>query len=149
MLSKSYLVLGLILLVVIMLVGCSGSAPLPKGCPPDCAGKSFYQAKLPKVNFRGANLQGADLGAADLRGADLSNADLTGGNVSRADLTGANLKGANLTNVDMKWTILRGADLTGATLKGAILSFAPYDQATKWPEGFNPKEVGAVLAPAK
>lgn len=142
----------LALVSVLLLVGCGGGGAktaLPKGCPPECESAQLFRSKLAKVNLHGANLKGADMGDSDLKGIDVSNADLTGGSVSRSDMTGANLKGANLTRTDMKWTVLRGADLTGATMTGAMVSFAPYDANTKWPEGFDPKAGGAVLTPLK
>ena len=148
LLRKGYL---LAVVVILSLVGCGSSGgaktALPKGCPPDCAGVSLFRAKLSKVNLQGANLQGADLGQADLTGANLSNADLTKALLTQTDLTGAKLVGAKLTNADMKWAVLRGADLTGADLTGVTISFAPYDRDTKWPQGFDPKAAGAVLAP--
>jgi len=59
-----------------------------------------------------------DLRSADLRSADLSEADVTGRDLSDADLTGANLTGTK------------------------------YDVRTKWPGGFDPERLGAILVPA-
>jgi hypothetical protein len=73
-----------------------------------------------RVGLRGRNLRGADLAGAFLQDVDLSDADLR-----NADLRGADLRGAHL----------RGADLTGAR----------YDENTCWPEGFEPRQHGAVL----
>ena len=48
-----------------------------------------------------------------------------------------NLSGANLFRAD-----LSGADLSGANLSEANLSEAKYDDATEWPAGFEPADVG-------
>jgi uncharacterized protein YjbI with pentapeptide repeats len=52
-----------------------------------------------------------------------------------ATLLYANLTGANL----------RGADLRGTYLYETTLYLAEYTTATRWPEGFNPRDYGAVL----
>ena len=59
---------------------------------------------LPKISFKGASLQGADLRYANLAGtifeeANLKGTDLTGAKLTGADLSGANLEGAIL----LKW----------------------------------------------
>jgi predicted transcriptional regulator len=59
-----------------------------------------------------------DLRSSDLRGVDLSEADVTGRDLSDADLTGVNLTGTK------------------------------YDVRTRWPVGFDPERLGAVLVPA-
>ena len=75
------------------------------------------------------------LRSTDLHAADLRNADLIGVDLSDAILLKTNLCGADL----------RGADLSGALLDGARLYDALYDEATRWPEGFDPEAAGAVL----
>ena len=97
-------------------------------------GCSLLRANLKGANLNGANLGGAYLGWAYLReatleGADLGDADLGGAELDGADLSGANLCGANLTKVN---------------LTGAKLSEARYDFRTVWPEGFEPRDSGAV-----
>jgi uncharacterized protein YjbI with pentapeptide repeats len=57
------------------------------------------------------------------------------------DLTEAVLDGADLSDAE-----LEGADLSGASLDGAMLSGARYSMSTRWPEGFDPQDEGAVLA---
>ena len=59
-------------------------------------------------------------------------------------LAKADLTGAILTHADLRGADLRSADLDNADLGGADLSNAKYDQNTKWPEGFDPTEAGAV-----
>jgi len=39
-----------------------------------------------------------------------------------------------------------GADLAGADLAGAALTAATFDAATRWPQGFDPRQLKAVLA---
>ena len=74
-----------------------------------------------------------------LAGIDLSGANLLAANLSGASLILANLSGANLNVAN-----LRGANLSGANLSGAFLGGATYDDATIWPDGFNPVAAGAV-----
>jgi uncharacterized protein YjbI with pentapeptide repeats len=91
-------------------------------------------------DLSGADLSGADLSGANLGGADLDAADLRGANLSRADLREASLSGASLDSAN-----LRGADLSGASLSEYGLFGAGYDGDTRWPDGFDPEEAGAVL----
>lgn len=110
--------------------------------------------------LRGANLRNADLKyielrygdvaggthkgleGADLRGADLTDAHLTAARMSGAFLAKATLKGATLVQADLSEADLRGADLTGASLVGANLEGARYNDATKFPVGFDPDARG-------
>ena len=70
-------------------------------------------------DFRGADLQGAELAQADLRGADLRGAFLVRADLRAAHLDGANLRWANLTDAALPQAALAGADLSGATLARA------------------------------
>lgn len=106
----------------------------------------------------------------DVYGLDLSGAvfatitqerpDLKGVNLSHDNLYGANLKDVDLNYADLSSTYLDGADLSGADLNGAQLKGARYNtktiqkqdiqgnllmlQPTMWPQGFDPKKVGAI-----
>ena len=60
-------------------------------------------------------------------------------------LIGANLMDAYLVGTHLEEADLRGANLEGADLLGAYLGGATYDKNTVWPDGFNPKEAGAIL----
>jgi HEAT repeat protein len=63
--------------------------------------------------------------------------------LSGKDLRGADLRGRDLHNADLVRSDLRGADLRGAKLYRADLVGAAYDDATRWPEGFDPEAHGA------
>jgi len=132
------------------------------------------KANLAGLCLRNANLAGAALSKATLRGADLENADFSFANLSYSDLEGAVLAGANLNcamliqtrmvqadlrrtnlkNASLFQADLRGAILTGAQLAGADLtecdltnadvSHAVFDDRTRWPDGFDPLDGGAV-----
>ena len=93
-------------------------------------GARFRYANLARSVLGGAWLERADLTAADLRLANLEHAHLAWANLSRASLQGANLRHADL----------RHANLRGAALDGAQLTGAQADQATSWPEGFDPDQ---------
>jgi uncharacterized protein YjbI with pentapeptide repeats len=85
-----------------------------------------------QLNFRGANLPGADLSGANLSGADLSDANLSGAYLPGATLSGATLSGANLNDAN-----LSGVDLSRATLDGMEqLERAIGDATTQLPLGF-------------
>jgi hypothetical protein len=89
---------------------------------------------LPFVDLRNAQLGGLHLVESVFRRANLAFADLRG-----ADLQGAWLEGARLQEAD-----LGGADLRGARLDGTELHGACEDQATKWPDGFDPAARGVI-----
>jgi hypothetical protein len=96
-----------------------------------------------------APLRGADLRFADLTGANLIHADLTSANLRDVTLTGAALSGADLTGADLAYGDLSGSILCGADLANALfyktnLSCARYDARTRWPDGFDPQQHGAV-----
>ena len=91
-------------------------------------------AQLRGACLSGVDLFGADLAAADLRGADLGQANLSGADLTAADLQGANLRGADLSDAK-----LGGANLKEVNLKGANLEGALYDNATIWPDDFDPE----------
>jgi len=91
-------------------------------------GSRFRYANLARSVLGGVWLEHADLAGADLRLVPLDPAHLAGANLSRASLQGANLRHADL----------RHANLRGANLDGAQLTGAQADQATIWPEGFDP-----------
>jgi hypothetical protein len=110
----------------------------------DLAGADLITADLTRANLKRANLRGACLiharcDGADLRGAYLRGADCRDMRLDGADLQGADLRGANFheaTVDDFKW---------GATVSsGAILTGAIYDARTVWPDGFDPRQYGAV-----
>ena len=84
-----------------------------------------------------------------LMAANLRAANLCGTNLSYVELDGANLEGA-----DLRHASLRGANLGGANLRGADMRYcdvfdALYDHATRWPDGFNFVEAGAITSIGK
>lgn len=139
----------------------------------DLSGAKLIEADLSHTdlgdtNLSRANLSGADLSYAEGLGtdfcyADLSGADLrgaafdgymTGVNLKRAnlskatleacDMDEANLRGANLNEADLRDAYLVGADLRETDLSHTNLNGAMYDDSTKWPDGFDPTQAGAV-----
>ena len=107
-------------------------------------GANLRLANLYKANLYKANLQGANLKGAFLKWADLKGARLQGANLKRAFLKWADLKGADLKGVDLQEAWLQRANLKGANLQGADLQGAGYNDATRFPQGFNPEERGMV-----
>jgi hypothetical protein len=82
---------------------------------------NLHEANLSSANLRGAGLTGAKLYRTDLSGADLRGADLTGANLYEANLSGADLREADLTGAQVHWANLSGADLRHADLTDANL----------------------------
>ncbi len=92
--------------------------------------------KLENLNIK-VDLRGANLFGADLVGVDLSDSYL-----SKVNLNGADLSGANFSNADLSDTELIGADLLGVIFKNT-----KYNEATRWPKGFNPKKMEGLVLP--
>jgi uncharacterized protein YjbI with pentapeptide repeats len=90
----------------------------------DFRGANLEQAELSEANLHEGNLSGADLRGANLAGAQLYRTDLSG-----ANLRGANLRGANLFEADLREADLREADLTGARVHWAHLRGADLREA--------------------
>ncbi len=107
--------------------------------------------KMHRVVMRGADLSHATLDGVDLRGADLRDTNFEGATLYMVDLSGADLRGSQLSfepegRVFLEDADLRGADLQDATnLQWAYWDGAKYDASTRWPQGFDPAEFGAVL----
>lgn len=93
-----------------------------------------------KITLEKAVKEGVKLFFADLVGVDLSYANLSGASLARAALVDAKLAGADLSRAYLSWTDLSGAVLLKANLSGAKLEGAIYNNATTFPEGFNPED---------
>ena len=98
----------------------------------DLRGAIFDFASLPKVDFEGADLQGASLHDAQLQGASLYDAQLQGARLDGAQLQGARLDGAHLRGASLYDAQLQGASLWGAHLQGASLDRAQLQGASLW-----------------
>lgn len=91
------------------------------------------------------NLRGVRADDLHLRDVRLSFAHLEDVTFPGADLRGANFNGAFFTDATLRGAKLHGANLsTAKDLGKADLAQAEYDQKTKWPEDFKPKDAGAV-----
>jgi uncharacterized protein YjbI with pentapeptide repeats len=146
-----------------------GHARLNRACLGDArlARADLGDARLARADLGDAHLEGADLGDAWLEGADLGDAHLEGADFRGAHLEGADLRGAWLEGAILRGASLEGADLREANLEGAYLDPAHADlagarlewadrwpvrlkgakanEATRWPDGFDPKHAGVVL----
>ena len=108
--------------------------------PPD-----LHAAQLCYARLEGANLAQVNLAGADLRQANLTRACLQRAGLQSADLRRTLLAGSDLRDADMRGARLQGADFSCAQLYNADLREALYDNTTVWPDGFDPRESGAVL----
>jgi Pentapeptide repeats (8 copies) len=112
------------------------------------------QYKAGERNFSGAKLSGVSLVWVELvgvnfEGADLSHANLSAANLSESNFSGeANLTFADLSRADLRNANLRGTRLEGANLEGIQLEGAVYDEATRFPLGFDPIKAKAVATGA-
>ncbi len=88
----------------------------------DLRGAIFDFASLPKVDFEGADLQGASLNVAQLQGASLVGAHLQAAWLVEAQLQGASLFNAQLQGANLDFALLRGASIISAQLQGAWLT---------------------------
>jgi uncharacterized protein YjbI with pentapeptide repeats len=130
------------------------------------AGADLSRASLARANVSNVDLKAVDLEAVDLGGvlydretrwpngcdprargalklgpdAELGGADLHEADLRHSDLRNGHLRGANLMRAD-----LRGATLDGADLHDAVLTDAVYSRETRWPDGYDPRQHGAVL----
>jgi membrane protein implicated in regulation of membrane protease activity len=148
---------------------------LPNVPRADISDANLAHADLPGVTLKGFRLARADLQSANLEGADLQSANLEGANLKRAnlrraDLQGTNLEGANVQRAILYFAKLQGADLKEAFLQKALLLRANLEGAalkdanlweasllrvklkgarcgaTVWPDGFDWKAAGVLLA---
>jgi len=92
----------------------------------DMSGGDFRKAQLRRAllvgtDFRGADLERADLHFADLRWADLGEADLRRADLGESDLDCADLRGADLSEADLRGANLGSVDFYGANLSGTQL----------------------------
>ena len=118
-------------------------------------------ADLAGVDLSRLQLEYASLKRADLRGAVLEDTNLSGAALNDADLTNTTrTRGANLTATTMYFARLGGADLSQAILRPedseapssernaypGFLDHATYNDDTRWPRRFDPKQYGARKA---
>ena len=90
----------------------------------DLMGSRFYG-----VDFRGANLQRADLTYAILNDVKLHYADLKSANLYRATIENSNLYNVNLNEADLRGAWLKNAQLERANLQGADLQGSMFENA--------------------
>jgi Pentapeptide repeats (9 copies) len=101
------------------------------------------------ITLDGADLRGCSLQGANLRQASLQDVDLRDSVVADCDLRNALFINADLRNAfldsDFRKATFQHADLQEAMVfKASRFDDALYDDETKWPESFDPKEAGAV-----
>lgn len=76
---------------------------------------------MPKADLRDSNVSGIDFEDVNFRGANLSGADARNAILEDSDLSGANLSGADLRSVFIEGGDLRGANLTGVKYDDFVL----------------------------
>ena len=102
-----------------------------KKCPGlDLDGLPLRLAILQRVNFTGAQLNGAILDSADLKRANLVEVELKKASLVKANLRNAHIRGAELKSANLERANLIGADLHSTNLELAILDGILFDQKT-------------------
>lgn len=109
----------------------------------DLSNANLSSARMSGGDFTNAILAGATLFRSVATGADLSDADLRGARIietklNAAILLGADLAGVTLTDSDLSQVDLRHGVLARAVLEETDLSGSCFDEATVWPEFFEP-----------
>lgn len=112
----------------------------------DLTGVELPEAIMTETNLictclHDANLAGAWLNGANLDLAELHNANLAGAHLNEANLNGAAFGGADLCGADM--TNARNVKIKNG-LRTHYFTKAKYDDATKFPDGFDPVTEGMI-----
>jgi serine/threonine protein kinase, bacterial len=93
----------------------------------------FYDSKLVRVNFQGADLNRSNFMNCDVRQSMFRNADLNKCLFHSSNLEGIDLRGANLSGANFKNTKLKGANLCGANLSETNLTKEQLEETkTNW-----------------
>jgi uncharacterized protein YjbI with pentapeptide repeats len=111
--------------------------------------------ELERISFIGSDLTGSNLSGSDLYGSSLSETDMSDCNMQGVDLRNSYIDDVRFRNADLRnarcslnelggGLRFHAADFTGAKLEGADFTGAIYNEATIFPEGFNPKERGMI-----
>ena len=139
--------------------GCSLWLTRFKACK--LKGSSFKDCELESAYFDQADCTDCDFTGAHLKYTGFQETILANANLEGQDFTNiptflrADMRGANLRNTK-NWRDINMTDLRGAKLQGAIMLYvkspetakwkrAEYDSKTRFPDGIDPAEVGAVL----
>lgn len=97
------------------------------------SGSKFYDSKLVRVNFQGADLNRSNFNNCDLRLSMFRNADLNKCLFHSSNLEGIDLRSANLSGANFKNTKLKGANLCGANLSETNLTKEQLEETkTNW-----------------
>jgi uncharacterized protein YjbI with pentapeptide repeats len=111
---------------------------------------------LADSNLSDANLSNTNLSNTNLNNAQLSRVNLTKAKLRDVSLISANLMSINLSNADLNLVNLNDANLSYGNFSNTNLQSviynnktkwksATYDQNTKFPKGFNPKQNGMIF----
>jgi uncharacterized protein YjbI with pentapeptide repeats len=116
---------------------------------------SMVNRELEGISFDRSDLSGSDFTGSDLYGSilietDMSQCRMQGVDLRYSHIDDVSFRGADLRNARFSWDevggrlVLHAADFTGANLEGADFSGAVYDDATIFPEGFDPAQRGMI-----
>ena len=91
------------------------------------------------------NLKEADFTEASLKEAYLDKANCEGANFHNGKMLCTRLRGTNLKNANLCWAKMQGAIIDEKT----NLTGAKYNDGTRFPNGFDPKQHNMVYIPTK
>src|SRR5262249_21923825 len=117
------------------------TTPTPRASwtpPANWPWQRISQAMAQRANFRGADLNGANLAGLQLShmnfdGAVANGASFRGSQLAHASFRGASLRGACLEGVNLTGADLAGANLSGADVAGVTVSRRAKKAALVWP----------------
>jgi len=112
--------------------------PEPSARPVDWPWRTVSQGMAQRADFRGADLDDANLAGLQLahksfEGMQANGASFRGSDLEYASLRGALLRGACLQGANLTGADLAGADFTGADVAGVTVSRSAKKAALGWP----------------
>jgi len=105
----------------------------------------FIQSSFDSANFQNSNLVNSAFSSSSFQMADFRDANLQETEMNYSRLRNAVFDGADLSHVKIYSTDLDGADFRNADLSGITLTKSFYNSSTRFPEGFEPSQAGALL----
>jgi hypothetical protein len=109
--------------------------------------RAWNHAHMPLRTVEGLRVGGASRARLDVHGkvlydCDFGRASLVCANLSGAGFVDCDFQGASLTCADMRNSFFRSCHFEGADLSAVALDGATFDEATRWPAGFDPTAHG-------
>ena len=105
---------------------------------------SFIKSNLDKVDFKNCKLEKCDFWEANLYHTNFNNSRLKNCIFTDTDLRKTFFLNSILIDSNLSHTNLKGVNFQSAQFTNVNLRDAIFDNQTKWPNNFNPKDYGAI-----